>query len=276
MADSEARPDPTDGLPAMPVGEWARDKHALLKLYIEISRGVRKKFIGAGKAGATFIDLYCASGRAYIRGTDTFIDGSPLVGWTASRDCKVPFTQVHINDSDRELLDAAGTRLTRLGAPVVKHGGEALAVAETLSKELNPYALHFALIDPFNLMLPFGVIRHLASLKRIDLLVHVSAMDLQRNWARYTQQTRSPLDEFAPSWRNAVDLAQPEDSARPHFVQYWIGLLKSLGFGGEVRFELITGSKNQPLYWLVLVAKHEIATKFWKTATQYGKTQQMF
>jgi len=58
MADSEARPDPTDGLPTMPVGEWARDKHALLKLYIEISRGVRKKFIGAGKAGATFIDLY--------------------------------------------------------------------------------------------------------------------------------------------------------------------------------------------------------------------------
>lgn len=79
MADSEARPDPTDGLPAMPVGEWARDKHALLKLYIGISRGVRTKFIGTGKAGATFIDLYCVSGRAYIRGTNTFIDGSPLV-----------------------------------------------------------------------------------------------------------------------------------------------------------------------------------------------------
>jgi len=277
VADLEARPDPTDGLPAMPVGEWARDKHALLKLYIEISRGVRKKFIGAGKAGATFIDLYCASGRAYIKGTDVFIDGSPLVGWTAARDCKVPFTQVHINDSDEELLNAAHTRLTRLAAPVVKRGGEALAVAEKLTKLLNPYALHFALIDPFNLMLPFGVIRHLARLKRIDLLIHVSAMDLQRNWARYTQQAHSPLDEFAPGWREAVNLAQPDDSARLQFVQYWIGLLKSLGFEGEIRFELITGSKKQPLYWLVLVAKHELATKFWKTAAQYGqKTQQMF
>jgi three-Cys-motif partner protein len=277
VADPEARPDPTDGLPAMPVGEWTRDKHALLKLYIEISRGVRKKFIGARKAGATFIDLYSASGRAYIKGTDTFIDGSPLVAWTAARDCMVPFTQVHINDSDEELLSAAHTRLTRLAAPVVKHGGEALAVAEKLTKLLNPYGLHFALIDPFNLMLPFGVIRHLARLKRIDLLIHVSAMDLQRNWARYTQQAHSPLDEFAPDWRESVNLAQPEESARLHFVQYWIGLLKNLGFEGEIRFELITGSKKQPLYWLVLVAKHELATKFWKTAAQYGqKTQQMF
>ncbi len=276
MAEHDARLDPVDELPAMAVGEWARDKHALLKLYIEISRGVRKKFTGPGKAGATFIDLYCASGRAYIKGTDVFIDGSPLVGWIASRDCKVPFTQVHINDSDPELLDAAHMRLMRLDAPVVKHGGEALAVSEQLTKQLNPYALHFALIDPFNLMLPFGVIRHLAGLKRIDLLIHVSAMDLQRNWGRYTQQAHSPLDEFAPGWREGVDLAQSEETARLQFVQYWVESLKKLGFEGEVRFELITGSKNQPLYWLVLVTKHEIAQKFWKTAAQKGKTQQMF
>ncbi len=107
--------------------------------------------------------------------------------------------------------------------------------------------------------------------------MHVSAMDLQRNWARYTRQSHSPLDEFAPGWREGVNLAQPDERARPQFVQYWVGLLKSLGFEGEVRFELITGPQKQPLYWLVLVAKHEIATKFWKTASQYGqKTQQMF
>jgi len=38
--------------------------------------------------------------------------------------------------------------------------------------------------------------------------------------------------------------------------------MNELGFEGEGRFELITGSKNQPLYWLVLIAKHEIASKF--------------
>ena len=34
------------------------------------------------------------------------------------------------------------------------------------------------------------------------------------------------------------------------------------------------GSNNQPLYWLVLAAKHQIATRFWKAATQLGKTQE--
>jgi three-Cys-motif partner protein len=276
MTEHEIRPDPVDGLPAMPVGEWARDKHALLKLYIEICRGVRTQFIGARDAGATFIDLYCASGRAYIKGTDVFLDGSPLVGWKASRDCDVPFTTVHINDSDQELLSAAYKRLTQLNAPVVKYGGEALAVVEKLLRELNPHALHFALLDPFNLVLPFDVIRRLARLKRIDLLIHVSAMDLQRNWARYTQQAHSPLDDFAPGWRSTVNLAQPEESARLQFVQYWITLLKSLGFDGEVRFKLITGSKNQPLYWLVLVAKHKRATEFWRKAAELGKTKEMF
>jgi three-Cys-motif partner protein len=270
------RPDPIDGLPAVPVGEWAKEKHGLLKFYIEIARGVRRKFTETGKAGATFIDLYCASGRGYIRGTDSFIDGSPLIGWKASVDCGVPFTSVYLNDNDRILLDAAYVRMKNLGAPVIKLGGEAHQVVEGLIKQLDFHALHFALIDPFNLMLPFEVIETLARLKRIDLLIHVSAMDLQRNWSSYSKARHSPLDEFAPCWRKYIDLAQSEESARLSFIHYWIGLLKDLGFDGDVRFELITGSRNQPLYWLVLVAKHETATQFWKKAVQRGKTQQLF
>lgn len=268
--------DPVDGMPAMPVGEWAQDKHSLLKLYIEISRGVRSKFVDRGKSGATFIDLFCGPGRAYVRGADTFIDGSPLVAWKASVDCRVPFTSVHINDSDPLLLTAAYIRLQNLRAPVIKYGGSAHEVVEDLVARLDPYALHFALIDPFNLMLPFRVIRTLASLKRIDLLIHVSAMDLQRNWMLYAAKERSPLDEFAPGWRREVDIEQPDDSARLRFIRYWVDLLNGLGFGGEMRFELITGSKGQPLYWLVLVAKHETAAKFWKKAAEHRKTRDMF
>jgi hypothetical protein len=73
-----------------------------------------------------------------------------------------------------------------------------------------------------------------------------------------------------------VDVAQPEDSTRLSFIRYWVGLLRRLGFEGDTQFELITGPKNQPLYWLVLIAKHEIARRFWRTATQRGKTPQMF
>jgi three-Cys-motif partner protein len=140
----EPRPDPNDGLIAMPVGDWARDKHALEKLYIEISREVRRKFIGKGKAGATFIDLYSGSGRSYIKRTDIFIDGSPLVGWRASVDCKVPFTGIHINDNDAQLLYAAYARLKKVGTPVSRYSGEANQVAAKLAAELNPYGVHLA------------------------------------------------------------------------------------------------------------------------------------
>lgn len=271
MDNDEIRVDPTDGLPATPVGEWVTDKHGLLKLYIEISRGVRSKFVGPRNAGATFIDLFCASGRSFIRGTDNFVDGSPLVAWRTSMECRAPFTAIHINDSSADLLAAAETRLKGIGAPVIAYGGAAELVAEILVRRLNPHALHFALIDPYKLWLPFPMLTTLATMKRMDLLIHVSAMDLQRNWGRYSSTPDSPLHSMAPNWHKYVRLDQPEEAARLAFIHYWIDLLKQLGFEGDVRFELIKGSKGQPLYWLVLVAKHEIALSFWKKGNAVQK-----
>jgi hypothetical protein len=51
--------DGDDGLPAEEVGKWAKTKHESLCRYIDISRGVRRKWIAPRKAGATYIDLFC-------------------------------------------------------------------------------------------------------------------------------------------------------------------------------------------------------------------------
>ena len=274
--DDPVKSDSADGLPAPAVGPWARDKHALLRLYVEVTRATRAKFIGSGKAGATYIDLFCASGRAYIKGTDDFIDGSPLVAWKASQFGGATFSAVHISDSNAVWLDAAGQRLRNAGAPVVAHSGDAIEVAKRLSVLLNPNGLHFALLDPFDLDLSFELILALAALKRMDLLIHVSAMELQRNWQRYSKAATSPLDRFAPGWRDHVDLKQADERARLEFIRYWVSLLEGLGFKGELKFELIRGPNNIPLYWLVLVAKHEIATKFWSKAVRVSQPQDQF
>jgi hypothetical protein len=164
--------DPSDGLPAMPVGEWTRDKLSLLRLYIEIARGVRAKFTGPGKAGAAFVDLFCGPGRAFIKGTHDFIDGSPIVAWKASKDCGVPFTSVHLNDAEPDLLRAACVRLERLGAPVERYGGKAEEIARDVVERLDGRALNFALLDPFNLqMLPFNV-RHRRISAPVALKIH--------------------------------------------------------------------------------------------------------
>lgn len=70
-----------DGLPREIVGRWVEDKHARLQKYIGISRAVRKKFIGPGKAGATYIELYCGPGRVRVEGSPEVLPGSPLVAW---------------------------------------------------------------------------------------------------------------------------------------------------------------------------------------------------
>lgn len=272
--EDEPKLDPSDGLPAMPVGAWAKDKHKLLADYIRIAHGVRKGFVG--RAGATLIDLYCGAGRAYIRGTAEFIDGSPLVAWKAAQKHGSPFSAVHLNDQDALLVCAAEQRLREAGAPVTAYQEPAEHVARKLATSLNPHGLHFAFVDPFGLMLPFELIQSLSALKRMDMLIHVSAMDLQRNWGSYSASANSPLDTFNPGWRSRVHLAQSDESARVAFIHDWVEQLGTLGFEGDVRFELITGKKNQPLYWLVLIAKHELAMKFWRVATQLGKTAGLF
>jgi hypothetical protein len=88
------------------VGPWVKDKHDRLARYVGISRSVRKMFLGTRKAGATFIDLYSGPGRVRIRGEAHGTPGSALVAWHEAADGGAAFTQVHVADADRKLLDA--------------------------------------------------------------------------------------------------------------------------------------------------------------------------
>lgn len=74
-----------DGLELDEVGAWAKEKHERLRKYVDISRAVRRKFLSRSGC-ATYIDLFCGSGRAFIRDTNEKIDGSPLVAFKCARD----------------------------------------------------------------------------------------------------------------------------------------------------------------------------------------------
>src|SRR5688572_28679281 len=90
--------DPIDNLIADEVGPWAAQKHELLRRYIRLTAWVRNKFIGPSDAGATFTDLFCGTGRAKIRDTEHWIDGSAKVAWDESAQSRSKFTRVHIAD----------------------------------------------------------------------------------------------------------------------------------------------------------------------------------
>jgi three-Cys-motif partner protein len=252
--------DADDGLPLDEVGSWAKEKHERLRKYVDISRAVRRKFLQRSRC-ATYIDLFCGSGRAVIRDTDERIDGSPLVAFRSAHDSGQAFSEIHIADLEDEKVAAAARRIARTGGVATTHTGKAEDIARRLVARLNPYGLHFAFLDPYNLdALPFAIIEVLSRLKHVDMLIHISAQDLQRNLDAYTKPDDNRLERFAPGWRQHVGLDQSQQRIRAALLSYWAGKFESLGLAPAERAELISGQeRNQRLYWLVLVSREKIA-----------------
>lgn len=260
--------DPDDGLPREIVGSWSSlHKHTLLRRYVDISGvGVRRSWLKKGDAGATYIDLFSGPGRVRNKLTNEVSDGSPLVAWRQAQATNAAFTEMHIADAHPELAAAAVTRLRVADAPGYEYIGDAASTVDRVIAKLNPYALHFAFLDPYKLgVLPFEVIRKLASLQRMDILVHISAHDFNRNLRRYIKQKDSPIDFFAPDWRDYVgDLDRPDHYVRARILEHWRNLLRTVGMNTAEVHELVTGEMKQPLYWLAFVARHPRALEFWE------------
>lgn len=98
------------------------------------------------------------------------------------------------------------------------------------------------------------------------MLIHVSAMDLQRNLGINVSSEESAFDSFAPGWRQHVDVARPQFAIRQQVVDYWRKLVSNLGVWPSTEMKLISGTGNQRLYWLLLAAKHALPHKFWEVA----------
>jgi len=282
MGVNMAELDQEDGLPLGDVGEWAIEKHARLRKYIDITRAVRKKYTKGTEAsdyrgGSSYIDLFCGPGRARVRETGLVIDGSPLVAVKSSVMGKYPFTEIHVADVEQAFCDAAVSRIKAIGGAVYGHVGPADKTATEIVSRLNPDGLHFAFLDPFNLeSLSFEIIRQLAKLKRIDLLLHVSVQDLQRNFSRYEAENGSALDTFAPGWRSRIDTRQSTKAVRAAILEYWRTLVQGLGFLKPNGEELVTGSTKQRLYWLFLLSKRQIAQDLWDKIRNISGQKDLF
>lgn len=97
----------------------------------------------------------------------------------------------------------------------------------------------------------------------MDMLIHVSAQDLQRNLRRNIEYDGSAFDRFAPGWRQCVDVRARDEVIRAAILQHWLELIRGLDMQLSQGAELVSGDNNQRLYWLVLVARHELAGQLW-------------
>ena len=257
------------GLWVESVGPWATDKLKIVTDYIQASSAARRRYLGSG---ASYIDVFCGPGRSKIRTTGKFIDGSPVAAFNKAKGSLAAFTAMHISDADPDLLASAEKRLNSLRAPVHATSGPASAAMPRIVQSINSSGLHFAFLDPHNLgTLSFDLFESLAKLKRIDIIVHVSLSDLQRNADRYTSEAHNEFDRFAPGWRDHIQMDMNQSALRAAILEYWSDKVMALGLPRAEHCELITGTRNQRLYWLIFLGKHELAHDLWSKISSVAK-----
>jgi three-Cys-motif partner protein len=268
--DPEQYTQGDDGLIVEQVGSWAVEKLKLVTDYVYASGGARKKYLGTG---AAYIDPFCGPGRSLIRGTTTFIDGSPIAAFKRALQSPGRFTSINISDGDEDLLAAATKRLTALSASVNPVPGPASEAIRKIIRSLNPYGLHLTFLDPYNLgALSFDLFKELAKLRHIDVIAHVSVSDLQRNAARYADEDYDQFDKFAPDWRTKVNTDMNKAAFRAAILKYWSESVTALGLPQAKHWELIRGDQGQRLYWLILLARHDLAHGLWTKVSSAAKS----
>jgi three-Cys-motif partner protein len=257
--------DPSDRLITDVVGPWASEKHERLRRYVDASRSVRAKYLPPNnEGGAGYIELYSGPGRSFIEDTNEYIDGSPLVAFRSAKRSNTRFSTIHLNDIDPDRSAAVKKRIAALGGAAQTYSRSAEIAVSEIVEALNPSGLHFAFLDPYKLeVLPFSIIRKLATLPKMDMLIHVSVHDLQRNLRRYSAEG-GVLDSFMPGWRASVDSNRTDYNVRADLLKYWLDEIRKLGTSPAEGIELVSGPRGQRLYWLVFVSAHELGRKLWE------------
>lgn len=253
--------DPADNLLLSKAGEWAEEKHRYLEEYIVASGPARAKW-----GPPTYVDLHSGPGRQIVEATGDIINGSPLVAWVSSKLSKRPFDQILISDRER-YVKACKKRLEVLRAPVEIAALKAVEGAQVAATRMNPEGLHLVFADPYNLKdLPWAVFEPLLELPHVDFIAHFSVLDLTRNLEAYFQEDSPILEAFAPGWRAQLgDQLRDPVHMRGKFFEYWLYRFARRGFHIGPHVPLITTSTDAPLYRLVCLSRHPLASKIWSS-----------
>lgn len=271
--ESRFEKDPFDGLPSMIVGRWVTDeKHRIVKRYIDSSWAARQKFTSQ----RSYIDLFAGTGRVKIKHSSTFMDGGPLAAWRIAQMKRGAFSDFFVADADPNSLHACEARLRAYDAPVKAKAGLAHETVDWVMPQLSPRGIHLALLDPFNAgHLHFSIIEKLARLPSIDIVVHVSTGDIQRNLASGLAAENSTLDQFAPGWCSSIRALDSKHAQRQAFLHHWTRLVESTGLHVCETMYPVRNSKESIMYWLCFLSRHPLADKLWRAACE-SQTKSLF
>jgi three-Cys-motif partner protein len=256
------------------VGRWVPEqKHMYLAKYIDGTRAAANKW-----GQRIFIDPFCGPGRIQVKGDNQTRDGGALIAWRQSLKSGVPYSQILVGDIVPAKVLACESRLQGVEAPVEAFVGPAdKTIFEMLKRVPQNGALCTVYLDPYNLeLLSFDIIKKLSKLKAVDFAVHFSIMDLIRNVEFESDPRRARFDGTAPNWREKLDVLGTTKSRVPElFFEYWMGLVKDLGFAFSHSMPLITNDSHHGIYRLVFFSRHKLPNKIWGDVAK-GPNRELF
>jgi three-Cys-motif partner protein len=255
------------------VGRWVPEqKHMYLTKYVDGTREAAKKW-----GQRILIDPFCGPGRIQVEGESLTRDGGAVIAWRQSQYSGAPYTRMLIGDLVAERALACEARLSALGAPAKAFTGPAEETVHRMIEHVPRTALCTIYLDPYNLeLLSFDIIKALSALKAVDFAVHFSTMDLVRNIEFEFDPQRARFDGTAPHWRERMDFQGNSKSRGPGlFFEYWVALVKALGFTVSHSMPLITNNTNHGIYRLVFFSRHELPNKIWGEVAR-GPNRELF
>ena len=259
-------------MPVQCVGAWVVRKHECIRLYIEATKAVRRKFIPPeGFGGAAFIDLFTGPGRARIRSQSHTIEGSPMIVLGHQ---EAPFTHVLLCDKDPENIAALRARTAPFGERVTLFEGDCNERIDEIVARIPPNGLNIALLDPFGPKgLRWSTLEKLGSLKRMDLLIHFPTGPIKRNFVG--PRFGAVIDELLGTgeWRPTIHRAEQV----PELIAILRRKLSTLGYDHEaVNSVSVCNDRGVLLYYLVFASKNERGTTIWSSITRHDGPQRGF
>ena len=280
-----------DGLTMRRSGRWVAEKLHYLRRYIDV---FTTSMHAKNWRAMHYIDLFAGPGKCSMRGTHAIHVGSPLLALQAPH----PFTRYFFVDLDSANIVALEQRcstsplqgriqfLTGDSNALVEQIVERIAAIDRPSVPGKWRSLNLAFLDPTGLDLQWATVEALASLSRMDLIIHYPQGGLNRQMAKvFAREETTAVDRFfgGREWRKIYSRGQGKVGLHRKLLDHYKGKLHKLGYaavkgGDEVGYEPLVRNvkKKAPLYRLIFASKHSLGNEFWEKVTRrdvYGQAR---
>lgn len=243
------------------VGKWVVDeKYRYLRHYLTAACHALK-----GWPERVYLDPFCATGRIQVRGECFTRPGGAAEAWHALEHTDGRWTRMYVGDKCSDRAQACATRLRALGANATAFEGAAVDTVREMVARVPKGAICIAFVDPYNLaLLDFEIMQALSKLRKVDLIVNFSTMDLLRNTDLELDPKRARFDETAPGWRSQPWASSSNKQSLATAVEvYWQSIIRDLGFTRSKAQPLVTNDRHRGIYRLVFFARNAFPLRIW-------------